>query len=67
MARKLEISVNIVFSKPLSTEESVYDVVTRDMAIKEIYKDIKRRVEDNISEFSRCTPIISHKMKEFKK
>lgn len=62
MARTLKISINIVFHSPMSTEESVYDVTTRDTAIKDTYKEIKRRVEANIPEFARCTPIIYHKI-----
>jgi hypothetical protein len=63
MAKSLEISVNIVFSAPLSTEDSMYDVTTREQAIKDIYQEIKRRIEDNVPEFSQCAPIISHKIK----
>jgi len=64
MAKSLEISVNIVFSPPLSTEESMYDETTRDQAIKDIYQEIRRRIESNIPEFSRCTPIIAHKIRK---
>ena len=64
MAKSLKISVNIVFSPAMNSEEdSMYDVITREMAIKEVYKEIKRRIEDNIPEHSRCTPIIAHKIK----
>jgi len=64
MTKSLEISVNIVFSAPLIVEEnSMYDMVTREQAIKDIYQEIKRRIEDNVPEFSQCTPIISHKTK----
>jgi len=64
MAKSLEISVNIVFSAPLSTEDSMYDVTTREQAIQDIYQEIKRRIENHIPEFSLCTPIIAHKIKK---
>lgn len=64
----LEISVNVVFTPMprLDEEDSMYEVVTRDQVILDIHEEIKRRIEDNISEVAGCTPIIAHKLRKGK-
>lgn len=61
-SQKFEISINIIYGAPGKIDgESIYDIVTRDQVIKDIQEEIKRRIEENISEWDRCTPIIAHK------
>ncbi len=62
--QKLEISVSVVFSQPgkINMEEGIYDVVTRDEALKEVLEEVKRRIEENVPAWGRCTPVIGSKL-----
>ena len=62
--QRLDIKVSVVFTLPgkINMEEGIYDLGTREEAIKDILEEVKRRIEENVPAWGRCTPIIGHKL-----
>lgn len=64
MAKKLNISVNVIFSPEYEAiaEGSIYDIISRDRAIETAVKEIRRRIKENVPSTSDCSIIMGHKI-----
>jgi len=64
MAKKLSISVNIIYSPEYKAiaEGSIYDIISRDEAIETAIKEIKRRIKENVPPTSDCSIVMGHKI-----